>query len=302
MKLLWAVQSNCVFNCKYCYFKIQNRISDKTTLIIRESEIEKLKNVGIDTVIISGAEPFIFQNWIEISYITKKLGLKTIITTNGSLITENVVEKINQLKVDGIIVSLDSYKSAYHNYYRSHFNETVNGIKNLVKSKNHEFKIGICCVVTSINWLDLINTLRFSIDLGIDYFKFQLIHVPHNYEEFRDLTLKREEIIKLMKILDIFYKVGESIILPDRDKIEFILKMLIENNIIIKKCWAGKKLVFLNEKKILYPCPTFADKFQSKGKLINKILDFNDLYVSNCHYFSTDCACLWELAYQNDFV
>lgn len=302
MKLLWAVQTNCVFNCKYCYFKLQDRISKKSTVTISEKEIEGLKNAGIDTIIISGAEPLLFQNWIKISYFAKKLGLKTILTTNGSLITASVVEKIRQLKVDGVMVSLDSYKSSYHNFYRSHFNETVNGIRNLVKGKNHGFKVGICCVITSINWIDLIGTLRFCIDLGVDYFKFQLIHVPQNYEELKYLELKKEEIMKLMDMLDEFYKAGESILLPKRDKIEFILKMLIKNRVKIKKCWAGEKLVFLNEKKILYPCPTFAGKFQSKGKLINEIFASNAFGVSNCPYFSTDCACLWELAFQDGFV
>lgn len=301
MKLLWAVQSNCVFHCKYCYFNIQNRISEVATLVI-ENEIVKLKNSGIDTIIISGAEPFLFQDWIQIAYIANNLGIKTIITSNGFHITEIIAEKVNHLKIDGIIISLDSYKPVYHNYYRSYFKETVNGIKNLINLKNRKYKVGVCCVVTSLNWLDLVDTLKFSIDLGIDYFKFQLIHIPYKHKKLRHLNLKREEIIGLIKIIDTFYKVGESIVLPNRDLMDFIFNMLINNRSKIKKCWAGEKLVFLNEKKILYPCPTIAQKYQSKGKLINDIFNCNDLRVLDCHLFSTDCACLWEVAYQNDFV
>ncbi len=303
MKLLWALQRGCNLKCDYCYFKIQKRKS----IFFKSYDINKIHKkisaFGIRQIIISGGEPLISPNLHKFSAFFSSKGIDVILTTNGTLLSKSSIQSILESNTKGVIVSLDSYRSDYHNKVRGGFEETINGIYELVKIKEaNNLRIGVCCVITKQNLSDIFTTLKYSIDLGVDYFKFQPVYIPNNNKKLKHYNLESKDYIQLRDSLELLYLIGKDIVMPVRNKMEWVLNALIENRHTVEDCWVGKRLFFLSEKNVFYPCPTLSIVDPSSGINLDEEMKSCSLEKKVCKNFSTDCACLWEVAYQNCFV
>lgn len=98
------VTQKCNLKCKYCYNKDNLNIIPelKTNEMIRV--ISKLNDVGIRDIIITGGEPLLREDIIELCKYMKTLDMSIEILTNGSLL----YKRIEILKyIDHMIISID---------------------------------------------------------------------------------------------------------------------------------------------------------------------------------------------------
>lgn len=304
MKALWAIQSHCTYDCKYCYFKIHERASSGATLPGVRRIVDVLSRIPVEQVILSGGEPLEHPHCCEaISYCTRK-GMNVVLTTNGAKLTRRNVELLIESGVKAIIISLDSHRREYHNSIRpiAHFDAAVNGIKEAVRiGGKHGLRVGVCMVVTKVNIGDLPDTICFAVDHGINYFKFQVIHVPVDNYRLSEFALDKEEYARLLDMLGLCYSCGQSIIMPVREKMEYILTMLRDGVQNVEPCWAGTRLIFASETGRIFPCPVMSIQPQEMALDEKDGLNRANRCVSSCNLFSSDCACLWEVAFQDSF-
>ncbi len=303
MKVLWAMQSSCNLKCRYCYFSVQGRKSIPFRSKSIPAVLKKLKSAKARQILVSGGEPLSTLCWRECLARLCKEGFDVVLTTNGILLSNTVVAEIVDMGVQGIIISLDSHKADYHDSVRGNYEETVAGIRRCVEIGSPlGLRIGVCCVVTSKNINYLPDMLRFVCRLGVDYFKFQPVHIPEQHCDSMSLRLTNADYRKIRLMLNELYGIGEAsgILMPVRGKLEWVLKVLEEGGHSIKECWAGDKLIFLSENLEMFGCPP-ASLIQREENGISRSGTFVGMKTT-CNQFSSDCACLWEVAYQDHFV
>lgn len=129
------ITNRCNLNCTYCYAEVNRskyELSTKKWIEI----FNGLESNGLRATLISGGEPFIRKDMVDIlAAISKKLIVE--INTNGKYITAEIAEKLSKMKLKRVQVSLDSVLPEYHDLLRgknSH-RDALSAIKNLTKYK-----------------------------------------------------------------------------------------------------------------------------------------------------------------------
>jgi cyclic pyranopterin phosphate synthase len=106
-----------------------------------------LTEMGIEKIRLTGGEPFVRENLMElVEHLSEQSGLKEVsLTTNATLIGPHI-EKLNQLGVHSVNVSLDAITpEAFHRITRkNHFDLVYHNLMQLIQSGMH---VRINCIV-----------------------------------------------------------------------------------------------------------------------------------------------------------
>ena len=154
----WDITAACNLNCYYCYSASGCKKPDELTYEKTINIIDQLSQIGVFYIYFLGGEPFMKERFLDIiNYTYDKAGMGVMITTNGTLINENMKETLE--KVSCIRVSLDSANEEIHNKMRR---------------RNFSFK--------KCN-----EALKILSDLNINSFGINSTIGPDNYKNLEDL-------------------------------------------------------------------------------------------------------------------
>lgn len=88
---VWTCTNACNLDCKFCFGKEKrSELSTKNAVKL----IKRMKTAGIKYFIFSGGEPLLRKDIFILAEFAKKLGIKTYLHTNGTLINEKNLDKV----------------------------------------------------------------------------------------------------------------------------------------------------------------------------------------------------------------
>ncbi|MCX7927051.1 MAG: radical SAM protein [Candidatus Omnitrophica bacterium] len=145
----------CNLNCIHCYSDSTNQ-AYKNELDTSQAKklIKDLADFKVPVILFSGGEPLLRKDLFELLNYAHSLGIHTVISTNGTLITEELAYKIKQASVDYVGISLDGIGLHNDRFRRVNgaYRLALLGIRNLVKVKQ---KVGLRFTITRHNYPDL---------------------------------------------------------------------------------------------------------------------------------------------------
>ncbi len=151
-------------------------------------------------LVVSGGEPLIFKELFELLSFAKNAGVNSIeIQTNGRMLYyENIVKELKKFEPIGFLVSFQFPNAElYKKYSRTDgFNQTVGGIKNLVKY-NCNFTINT--VVMKPNLPHLKNMVKFIKKLGAKRCQYRFIDGRNVMEDYKKFVPRYSECLPLLK-------------------------------------------------------------------------------------------------------
>lgn len=156
------VTNACNYSCKYCFARFKD-IKKKLSYKGAHDIIFELSKKGTKKITVVGGEPLLYPHIEEILKLIKNLGITSSIVTNGSLLTEEFLEK-NHRNIDWIGLSIDSGNYTTQRLLgrydkRSKYNH-VDMIRTIVpKIKSYNISIKINTVVTALNYYEDMNGL-----------------------------------------------------------------------------------------------------------------------------------------------
>ncbi len=183
--LVWHFTNECNLHCDYCSQDAGSKQEDELTTYEKIVLVDQLEEVEPRMVGISGGEPMMADDfWEVLKYATQKIPI--CVGTNGFLLNEENVEKLSDLGVGIVNVSLYSTKSELHDKVRGRkgsFEKVVEGIKNLRKKK---IKAELSIPLSQRNFGELEDLIKFGKSLKvneIELIDFRLIgrakSMPH---------------------------------------------------------------------------------------------------------------------------
>lgn len=167
-RVIWEVTKFCNYHCKHCCASAEI-IDTKDELKLDNfiKALDEMKEYGVEEIYFSGGEPFSRKDILQILKKAVDNGIKCNISTNGSLITENIAKELKKLNINKVHISLDHYDKEKFNSFRGgeYFEPTINAIR-LLKDNNIYVRVG--AVIWKENVKQIEEMIQYLINLNVD--------------------------------------------------------------------------------------------------------------------------------------
>ncbi len=108
-KLFWNVTYACNASCGICFTDASRRHEEELTTEEGKAVLRDAQASGVEDIIISGGEPFMREDLVELLAFMGELGITARIATNGSLVTEELLDRLRaETRVRSFQVSVDT--------------------------------------------------------------------------------------------------------------------------------------------------------------------------------------------------
>ncbi len=246
---VYDVTTRCNSRCAMC--SIWKRREKEMSLKDVEKVFNDLKKFGIHTIFLQGGDPLVKKEVFDVIKILDDLKFDVNVITNGILLSEKTLEKLDMANTRGkitVTVSLDTLDRKVYKRIRGvdKFDIVIKNIKALSKHKG--LKGGVHATITSINYKEMEKLHEFVHGLGL-CFTFNSYNDNRNYASASDKKLDLPKKGNIEDVIAEMEKVG--------NKISPLHSAFIKGNI---KYLRGEELG---------PCDAFTNsiRIDSEGKL-----------------------------------
>ena len=191
----WAVTGKCNFNCRHCFNAADNsRNMSEFTWGHCLDFIRQLDECGVQNVALTGGEPMIHPNFMDICCEFEHRGMRIEeLTTNGSFITRKMLEEFSVFREKPLFkLSFDG--SGHHDWFRDKQgaeNEVIEKIKLL---REFNFRVRIQTNVHRGNAETILPTAKLMDSLGVEQIRIiRTTEAPRWEEKGKGLCLSVTE-------------------------------------------------------------------------------------------------------------
>ena len=153
--VVWNTTRRCNLRCVHCYSQSENKLyPNELTTNEAKAFVADLAAFGVKVLLFSGGEPLLRQDLFEVARFASDRGLRPVLSTNGTLITEDVAGQLKNAGFSYIGISLDGIGETNDKFRgkKGAYELAVNGIRTCLKA---EVKTGLRFTVTNYNLKDL---------------------------------------------------------------------------------------------------------------------------------------------------
>ena len=152
-----SLTGRCNLRCKMCSVGDNAKKEDELPLDKIKFVMDRCAEWGIKEVNLCGGEPLLRDSCFEIIQHAKDLGMRVVLTTNGTLITETMAKRLVESGLDIITISVDGARAETHNNIRGQagaFEKIIKGIKHLNNAEGNSRLIKVMILTLSDYNLD----------------------------------------------------------------------------------------------------------------------------------------------------
>ncbi|MGD9678746.1 MAG: putative heme d1 biosynthesis radical SAM protein NirJ1 [Vulcanibacillus sp.] len=153
--VVWNVTRTCNLNCIHCYANSDaKKYEGELTTEEAKNMIDQLADFNVPVLLLSGGEPLIRPDILELAEYAIGKGIRVTFSTNGTLIDKKVAKQIKDIGVGYVGISFDGIKEK-HDAFRRHegaFDKALTGVRNLVEVDQ---RVGLRFTINKHNYLQL---------------------------------------------------------------------------------------------------------------------------------------------------
>lgn len=252
------INDECNFQCDHCY--LGNKTKSFMSLELFKKIIDELYSLECLSILITGGEPFMNPAFIDMYIYAKEKGFLVSVNTNGSLISDKIIELFNKYCPYVVEISLYGYnKETYLDFTHTQSYNLV--LDNINKLKDNSIPVKLKTVLTDKNYyyLDKLISLAEKLDIP---FRYDYIIFPNIFSSKlkNELRLDSNEIINIIKKNPLSKK-------HFNDK---ILNLKVENDNHIFQCMGGEQSIYIDSNGYINMCVA----------LVNKKYNINDVTIA----------------------
>ncbi|MGB2764018.1 MAG: radical SAM protein [Candidatus Aminicenantaceae bacterium] len=255
--LTLIVTDDCNFNCPYCFQKKEEKYIDVFTAKNAVDFFFPFLKQSCDINFYGGEPLLAFEqireifNYIQDKNKNFKKQIQCSITSNGSLINDDILQFLNQnkffllLSFDGLAQDVSRKKGS--------FAPIVSILERLIGCADIELETNSVFTADTVGYLS--RSIRFIIESGVPTANISFSNLPPWSESA--LVLLKKELSELQEFILSFYRETGAIPVAN------FRKNLSEN---VFACYAGKDRIALSPDGSLWGCCFFYDYFKGKEK------------------------------------
>ncbi|MCH4183891.1 MAG: 12,18-didecarboxysiroheme deacetylase [Eggerthellaceae bacterium] len=153
--VVWNCTRTCNLRCVHCYAQSEARHYDgEMTTEEGKAMIDDLAAFGCPVLLLSGGEPTLRPDMIELAQYAKDAGMRVVISTNGTQITPEFAQRCADVGLSYVGVSLDGSRETHDRFrgIEGSFDRAVEGLKN---AQDAGIKVGVRMTINKRNWRDI---------------------------------------------------------------------------------------------------------------------------------------------------
>jgi radical SAM protein with 4Fe4S-binding SPASM domain len=235
--VVWNATKTCNLECVHCYADAEiKKFSGELSTEEAKRMIEDLASIHCPALLISGGEPLVRPDILDLAEYATTLGVRVTFSTNGTLIDAKKAERLARIGVTYVGISVDGAEERHDKMRgkKGAFRETVKGIRNC---RAAGIRVGVRFTVTQDNVGDIDSIFRFVEQENIG--RLCLYHLVYagrgSYLQEIDLHAHQKRILmdKLIRQVDKWNAEGREIEVMTVDNhadAPFIYMWLLEND------------------------------------------------------------------------
>jgi radical SAM protein with 4Fe4S-binding SPASM domain len=170
--------------------------------------LDGLATVGTPALLFSGGEPLLRNDLWALADHARTLGLAAALSSNGTLITPDVADRLKQAGIDYVGISLDGKSEATHDALRGvpgSFRRAVEGMENCVGA---DIRCGLRVTVTRDNAAEIPALLALARTVGIQ--RFCLYWLVPSGRGVAAAATRQVDRVEIPRILDLLYRTARE--------------------------------------------------------------------------------------------
>ena len=175
--VIWNLVRRCNLTCKHCYTTSADRdFPGELTTAEAGAVMDDLRGYRVPVLILSGGEPLLRHDILELSTRAKALGFYVGLSTNGTLIDAPMADRIATVGYDYVGISIDGLRVTHDRFRRriGAFDQALAGARHCLA---RGIKVGLRFTLTQDNGDELPDLLDLMESEAVD--KFYLSHLNY---------------------------------------------------------------------------------------------------------------------------
>lgn len=265
LQQLWLnITNRCNLKCPQCFAETKGKKFNDLAYVDISRILDECTTINLQEIILSGGEPSLHSQLVDIVKLIKEREIKVKLLTNGSIVSLEMQEISEILRlIDDIQVSIDGISIQTHDAIRGE-GSFSRVIKCLEAVKDINVRKGIAFTPMPENYKEMELLYDFAISYELDYIHINRPSQPSNksaYNKadyflsndfFSEITesinlLRQREVKKreLFRSMDVKLPVINASFIPYKNLIDNIKKT---------RCAAGISTLSIMEDGTVYPC------------------------------------------------
>lgn len=165
--IVWNITRRCNLSCVHCYSQSENRnYQGELTTDQGLALLDDLAQFGVPVVLFSGGEPLLRDDLCILIEHARSLGLRAVISTNGTLIDRAQAEQFAQIGLSYVGISLDGMRETNDKFRgrQGAFDAALAAIRHCQKAG---VKVGLRFTINRRNVADISDIFKLLIDENI---------------------------------------------------------------------------------------------------------------------------------------
>jgi len=190
----WELTRSCNLACTHCRASAERGpYPGELTAEEVKRVIDEIASISKPVIIMTGGEPLLRNDIFDLARYGTDKGLRMVMATNGTLITEETVKEMKASGIQRISISLDGPDPETHDAFRKvrgSFEGSLQGIE-FAKRGGLEFQINT--TITQANLRFLPDILKLAVDLGAVAHHIFLLVPTGRGKELKDQAITAQD-------------------------------------------------------------------------------------------------------------
>ncbi|HIE16885.1 MAG TPA: radical SAM protein [Dehalococcoidia bacterium] len=203
----WELSHNCNLYCAHCRSSSADNLHHEG-LSTQESFrlVDEILEVGKPVLILTGGEPLLHPDLFQIAEYAVSKGLRVVLGTNGTLITETIARKLKEIPVSRVAVSIDFPTPQLQDRFRGKTGAFQAAMAGIANAQQAGIEVQINSTITRLNVRYLDKLLDLALKVGaVAFHPFMLVPTgrgkglkavemsPEEYEQILNWVNDRQE-------------------------------------------------------------------------------------------------------------
>ena len=267
---VWEVTSACNLNCKHCHASGGRPTIGELTTEEGKNLIRQIAAINeFRMLVLSGGEPLVRPDIIELISHASALGLEISVATNATLITPEMASRLKRAGAVNMAIGLDGASEKTHDTIRStrgSFKQTMRGIES---TKDAGLALQINITMMKHNYHEIPALLDMAHELGADIVLLYNL-VPEGRGRDGEIELSRDQFKDIIEFVSKKQRSIVPIVEPtcSPQYWAFLMSKLNGNGnghgerkpgrlatLAFKGCAAGNGICYVKPDGEVWPCP-----------------------------------------------